>query len=195
MITRWIAGGGAALVCSAPVLAAEEHGGGASNPFAGDIGTALWTFIVFGLVVFVLGKFVWPQILRALQQREDYIYQSLEQAKQEREAAEAAHREYVEKLQSARVEASAVVEEGRRDAEVLRRKLEEQAKANADAILERAKREIALATDNAVKELYTLSATLATEVAGRVIEKEIDAGTHERLIAESIEEIARLQRN
>jgi len=192
---RLLSGGGAILIGSVPALAAGEHGGGASNPFAGDFGTALWTFIIFGLVVLVLGKFVWPPILRALQQREDYIYQSLEQAKQEREAAEATHREYAEKLQAAKAEATAIVEEGRRDAEVLRGKIEEQAKANADAALERAKREIALATDNAVKELYTLSATLATEVAGRVIEKEIDAGTHERLIADSIEEIARLERN
>lgn len=195
MMIKLLTGCGATLMCAMPALAAEEHGGGASNPFAGDLGTALWTFIIFGLVVLVLGKFVWPPILRGLQKREDYIYQSLEQAKQEREAGEAAHREYAEKLQTAQAEASAVVEEGRRDAEVLRRKIEEQAKANADAALERAKREIALATDNAVKELYTLSATLATEVARRVIEKEIDAGTHERLIAESIEAISRLERN
>ena len=47
-------------------------------------------------------------------------------------------------------------------------------------------------TDTAVKDLYTLSAKLATDVASRVIRKELDTKEHERLIAESIEELRQL---
>ena len=80
-------------------------------------------------------------------------------------------------------------EEGRRDAEVLHRKIEAGARREAEEMLARAKREIGVATDTAVKHLYTLSADLATNVASRIIRKEIDAKEHERLIAESIEEL------
>ena len=43
-------------------------------------------------------------------------------------SAAAVGKEHAEKLEAARTEASAIVEEGRRDAEVVRRRIEEQAK-------------------------------------------------------------------
>ena len=182
------------LAAPAFVLAAEaeEHGGGGVTPFAGDVGSALWTLIIFVLVILVLGKFAWGPILGALQKREDFIRDSLAQARKDRDEAEARLKEYAEKLEAARTEASAIVDEGRRDAEVVRRRIEEQAKTDADAMLKRAKREISVATDTAVKDLYTLSAKLVTDVASRVIRRELDGRERERLMAESIEELRNL---
>lgn len=177
---------------AAPVLAAE----GTEKPslFTGDLGNILWSLLTFGAVLFVLGKFAWRPILGALQKREEFIRNSLEEAKRNREESEARLREYSEKVGAARAEATAIVEEGRRDAEVLRRRMEDAAKRESAAMIERARREIAIATDTAVKELYTLSAKLATEVAARVIESELDHQRHERLIRESIEELGRSHR-
>lgn len=176
---------------AAPALA-QEHGGGeheaaANNPFAGDIGNALWTLVIFGLVVVVLGKFAWGPLLKSLQAREDFIRESLEKARLERETAEIRLREYEERLASARAEATAIVEEGRRDADAVKRRIEEDAKREADKAIERAKREIQIATDTATKELYTLSARLATDLAAKVIGRELNPRDHERLIAEAIE--------
>lgn len=171
----------------APTVLASGGGG----PFAGDIGNALWTVVIFVIVLVVLGKFAWGPILSALQKREQFIHDALRQAKDDREQAERKLKEYTDKLVTARAEATAIVEEGRRDAEALKRKLEEDAKAEAKAILDRSRREIQIATDTAVKELYSLSAKLATEVAGKIIRKELNAKEHERLIAESIEELAK----
>lgn len=180
------------LVLAAPAFA-QEHGGEheavANNPFAGDIGNALWTLVIFGLVVLVLGKFAWGPLLKSLQAREDFIRESLEKARLEREMAETRLREYEERLASARTEATAIVEEGRRDAEAVRRKVEADTKLEADKAIERAKREIQIATDTATKELYTLSARLATEMAAKIIGRELDPKDHERLIAEAIQEL------
>jgi len=177
------------VALGAAAQAAAESSEGKGNPFAGDIGNALWTLVVFVLVVAVLGKFAWKPILGALQKREDFIRDSLAQAKQDREDAERRLKEYTEKVLAARAEATAIVDEGRRDAEVVKRGIEDEAKSEAKAILERGKREIAIATDTAVKELYTLGAKLATEVAGRILRKELNPREHERLIAESIDEL------
>ena len=175
------------LVLAAPALAAEaEHGGGgASNPFAGDFGNALWTLVIFGLVLFVLGKFAWGPILNTL--RETFIRESLETAKRDRDEAEARLREYEERLAQARAEATAIVEEGRRDAVVVKQRIEEDAQLEADKRLERAKREIQIATETATKELYLLSARLATDMAGKMIGRELTPQDHERLIAESLD--------
>ena len=176
-----------------PVLAAGE--GGENNIFGGDFGNVLWTLVIFGLVLFVLGKFAWGPLLDVLQKREDFIRESLESAKEDRDAAEARLKEYEERLNEARTEATAIVEEGRRDAEVLRHRIETEAKEEAEKSLARARREIDIAKETAVKELYELSGKLAVDIAGRVIGRELDAADHERLIKESISEIGQLESN
>lgn len=181
------------VLTAAPAMAATAeaeggHGGAtANNPFAGDIGNALWTVIIFVLVLVVLGKYAWGPILSNLQARENFIFESLEKAKKEREEADARLRAYEEKLAAARAEASSIVDEGRRDADVVKRRIEEQARHEADQMIARARREIQIATDTATKELYTLSARLATDMASRIIRKELTPQDHERLIAESID--------
>jgi len=178
---------------AAKALAADPGEG--PSLFTGDLGNIIWTLLTFVAVLFVLGRFAWRPILNALQKREDFIRDSLARAKNDRDEAEARLKEYTEKLHQARAEASAIVDEGRRDAEVLRRQIEEAARKESDAMIERAKREIGIATDTAVKDLYELSAKIATDVAGRIIRKELDEHEHKRLIADSIEELSQLSRN
>lgn len=178
------------LALAAPAFAAPEAaegGGGGGNIFAGDIGNALWTLVIFLLVVFVLGKFAWGPILNTLQTRESFIHDALAKAKRDRDEAEARLREYEARLAAARTEATAIVDEGRRDADAVKRRIEAEAKAEADKMIERAKREIQIATDTATQDLYRLSARLATDLAARVIGRELTPQDHERLIAEAID--------
>lgn len=192
--TSWLgklAGPVVFLAAAELARAAEEaHGGQQPSLFAGDLGNAIWTVIIFVLLLVVLGKFAWRPILAALQKREEFIRDSLAQARKDRADAEARLRGIEERLHTARDEATAIVEEGRRDGEVVKRKAHQEARAEAQVMLERAKREINLARDTAVKELYDLTAALATEAASRIIAKELDAKEHERLIAESIDQLA-----
>jgi len=174
------------LALAAPAFA-QEHGGGENNLFAGDVGNAIWTLVIFLLVVFVLGKFAWGPILTTLQTRESFIHEALAKAKRDRDEAEGRLREYEARLAAARGEATAIVEEGRRDAEVVKRRIEADAKAEGDKMIERAKREIQIATDTATQDLYRLSARLATDLAARVLGRELTPQDHERLIAEAID--------
>jgi F-type H+-transporting ATPase subunit b len=170
-----------------PIFASE--GGDQPTLFTGDLGNILWSLLTFFAVLVVLGKFAWRPILSALQKREDFIRDSLAHAKRDRDEAERRLKEYSDKIVAARSEATAIVDEGRRDGDVIRQKLEEDGKVEAKAILERARREIQIATDSAVKELYSLSAKLATDVAAKIIRKELNPREHERLIEESISEL------
>lgn len=176
------------LAFAVPAMAAEaEHGGGESNIFAGDVGNMIWTLVIFLLVVLVLGKFAWGPILNTLQARESFIHEALATAKRDRDEAEARLRQYEERLAQARAEATAIVDEGRRDAGVVKQRLEEDARREAEKMIERARREIQIATETATKELYLLSARLATDMAGKVVGRELTPQDHERLIAESLD--------
>ena len=181
-----------AMASVASAWAAEE---GEVNLFAGDIGNAVWTLVIFLAVILVLGKFAWGPMLSGLQRREQFIRDSLEQAKRDREQAEAQLEEYNKKLDTATADALKVVEEGRRDAEVVKERIEERARSEADQMVDRAKREIDLAKQAAIKELYETSITLGSDIASRVLKREMNAEDHEDLIAESIDHLKELDGN
>jgi F-type H+-transporting ATPase subunit b len=180
-------------VLLAASAAASE--GGENNLFAGDIGNAFWTLLIFGLVIVVLGKFAWTPLLNGLQKREEFIRVSLEEAKEDRLAAEARLQEYEQKLVGAKDEANEIIDRAKGEAESLRVRLEQQAREESEAMLERAKREIDIAKQSAVKELYSTSAELATDIAGKILHRELNSQDHDRLIKESIDELGNLDRN
>lgn len=165
---------------------------GESNLFAGDIGNAVWTVVIFLTVIFVLGKFAWGPMLGALQEREKFIRDALEQAKKDREEAQSRLEEYSEKLHEARAEATKIVREGRRDAEVVRRRIEDEAKEETERMLARARREIDIAKQTAVKELFAVSASLVTRAASKIVRQELTPGDQDRLINESIAELEKM---
>ena len=184
----WLVTAGVALALFAmPAFAAGESEGGI---FGGNLGDMLWTLLTFGLTLFVLGKFAWGPLQDMLSQREELIRDSLEKAKADREDAEKRLAEYEERLAEARAEASALVEEGRRDAESTRLRLEQEAREESEKMVERAKREIAIARETAVAELYEAAGHAATEIAGRIIGRELKAADHEQLISQAIEELS-----
>jgi len=172
-----------------PAVAQASEEGASPGLFSGDVGVAIWTVIIFILVVFVLGRFAWGPMLNALQARESFIRDSLEKAATERESAEQLLRDYELKLAEARAEATAIVEEARRDAEAVKTRLEEAAREEGDRLMERARKEINLARDKAVKDLYTTSAQLATNMAERILRREIRPEDHERLIEETLADL------
>jgi F-type H+-transporting ATPase subunit b len=169
--------------------------GATGGPFEGNIGVALWTLVIFALVIFVLGKYAWGPILGGLQAREKFIREALEKAKADRVASEARLKEYTDKLLAARGEATAIVDEARRDADVVKRRIEDEARHEANLMLERARREIGIAKETAVKELFVLAARLTTQAASKVLRREIQPSDHERLIRDAMQELSDLKRN
>jgi len=190
MIRKAMTGGLLAVAVAVPAFAAEAEGQ-SNNLFAGDIGNVVWTLVIFGLVLFVLGKYAWGPILQGLKSREDFIRDSLDKAARDRKEAEARLQEYLDKINAARTEATAIVDEARRDAEVVKQRIEQDARAEAERVVARGKQEIEIATATAVKELYSTSAKLATELAGRILAREINPQDHERLITEAIESLGK----
>lgn len=174
-----------------PALAAGDAAHGEKvSPFQGNLGNAIWTLLIFGLVLGVLARYAWGPLLAALQNREKFIRDSLESARRDREACELRLKEYEERLAKAREEASAIVEEGRRDAEAAKRRIEEEARRSADTLVERARRDIGIARDSALKELYEQSAQLAMSMAASVLKRQVTPEDQQRLIHDALDDLA-----
>jgi len=187
-----------AAIITAPALAesATGHGvdaqGGHEKPalLHWDFGAALWSIAVFVVLLIVLRIAAWKPILNGLTEREAFIRNSLDDAKHEREEAGRLLEEYQVKLNEAQAQAAAVVEESRRDAEETRKRLLAEAKGEAQAAIDRAKRDIELARNDAVQRLHSEAVALATTVAGKMIQRELQPGDHEALINESLAELS-----
>lgn len=179
---------GATLFAAVQICTAAE-GGAEPNIFAGSIGNALITLIIFAVVVTVLGRFFWQPVLNVLQERERTIRESIESARADRAEAEKLLGDYRAQLERAQSDAAALVEQGRKDAEAARQRMLGEARTEAEELTTRARREIQGATDAAIAELYERTAELSVQVAGRILKRELSAEDHRRLIDESIETI------
>jgi F-type H+-transporting ATPase subunit b len=173
----------------ASVHAAEEVPAAGLSPFAGNAGVAVWTLLIFVVVVLVLGKFAWGPVLALLQQREQFIHKSLSDAKHDREQAEASLKEYAAKLQSAQAESVRMIDEARRDAERLREELRQKARAEAEVIVTNAQRQIQLETARALQQIRHEAADLGVAIASKLIQRNLTKEDNEKLIDDALKQL------
>jgi F-type H+-transporting ATPase subunit b len=170
-----------------PTLAAEAaHGGETSSVFAGTIAQSIAAAIVFLVLVALLYKKAWGPILRGLQDREQRIKEDLERADRSSHEADRKLAEYKKQLADAQVEAQKVIEQARKDADRIAAQLKDDAQTQITAMRDRAGRDITAAKEQAIADLYAQAGTLATHVAGRILQREIRPEDQQQLINESL---------
>src|SRR5256885_6670218 len=173
-------------LAAAPLYAAEEA---PLSPFAGNVGNALWTLVIFAVVIIVLGKFAWGPVLSLLQEREQFIHKSLSDAKHDRDEAEARLKDYAAKRQSAQAEAVAIIGDARRDAERLRDDLRQRAKSEADTMIKNAERQIELQTSRAVQQIRQEAVDLSVTIASKLLQRNISKEDNDKLINDTLKQI------
>ncbi len=181
-----------AVAAPATVLAAETAGEREveQSLFAGDIGNVFWTMLIFLGLLWVLGRYAWQPMLEALNRREQFIRDTLEKARKERSEAERMLVEYQATITRSKQEAQAIVDQGRKDAEMARQRLHEQAQSEAEQMVERAREEISVSRQAAVQDLRNLAADLSVEVASKIIQRNISPADQQRLVDESLKQLA-----
>ncbi|HTM53786.1 MAG TPA: F0F1 ATP synthase subunit B [Pirellulales bacterium] len=167
-----------------------SHASADTDPLSVDPDLALWTLVVFVVLLAVLKKFAWGPILSALDGREKSIADHISQAERNHTQARQLLAEYEQKLASAANEIRAMMEEARRDAERAKQAILTEAKAGAEAERDRALRDIESATDQAIESLAERSANLAVELAGKILKSQLSAADHARLIEEAMGKFA-----
>jgi F-type H+-transporting ATPase subunit b len=147
---------------------------------------ALWTAVVFLLLLAILWKFAWGPLADGLDKREKHIADQIAQANEANQKAKDLLAGYEKKLADSQNEVRAILEKGRRDAEQVGRTMIEKAKADAKAEGERALKQIDAATAGAIKELADRSATMAVELAGKIVHAKLNPKDHAKLIEQSV---------
>ena len=160
-----------------------------------DPGLAIWTIILFVVLLAVLGKFAWPPILRGLQDREQKIRGDLENAEKAAKDATETLKEYHAKLAAANEDSRKLLAEARADAERTAGELKDKAHDDIDQMRQRAQQDITAAKEQAINDIYAQTASLATQVAGRILQREIRPEDQQQLIDESLQQFRSAQDN
>lgn len=172
----------------AHAAAGEAHGEHAAdpNPMEAQAGLAIWTVVVFGFVLVVLGKFAWKPLVEALHHREEHLEHTLLQTEKARNDAEGLLAEHRRLMAEADDKARDLLYQAQRKAETRSAELLRQAQTEAEAARDRAQREIAAARDQALAEIWTRTADVAVSVAGKVLAKNLGDDDRRRLLDDAI---------
>lgn len=164
------------------------------EPFEKRVGLTRWdlgiyTLVVFGLLVIILGKFAWGPMISGLDKREATLKSIHDDAATARDEAKKALSEVQARLAKANDEVRAMLEEARRDAQVVKDQLKAEASAEIQAERDRNRRDIEVARDAALQEIYQQAVQLAAMISTKAVHRELSPADHSRLLDESLADL------
>ncbi len=149
----------------------------------------------FLILAFVLGKFAWPSIIKALDERQESIASTIAKAEETKVDAERLLEDYKVQMAAARGDAAKVIEEGRVAAEAIRADLVARAESEADAIVVKAREAMEAEKRSAMVELQASVADLSVAVAGKLIGESLTVEQNAALIDRFVAEVGGLNEN
>ena len=158
-----------------------------------DPGLLLWTIITFVVMMLILWKAAWRPIVDALDARAEKVRFEIDNAERTRQEAEKLLTQHKAMMDNARNEASQIIAKGREEAEKMKNEIVEKANTESRTIAERAKKEIELAKDKALADIKTEVVLLSTEIASKIISKNIKPEDQKALVEEALNKMGTVQ--
>jgi F-type H+-transporting ATPase subunit b len=156
-------------------------------------GLFLWTVITFLVLVLILWKAAWKPIVEALDARAEKVRGDIESADKARQEAEKLLAQHKSLMDNAKGEAAKIVEESKAEAEKMRNQIMDKASADAKDLSERTKKEITLAKDKALSEIKAEIVILSTEIAAKIINKNLNPNDQKALVEETLNKVGTVQ--
>ena len=154
-----------------------------------DPGLYIWTIVVFLVLLGLLAKFAWRPLLEALEQRQESIRRSLDDAAKAKQELERLQVESQRILAEARGEAERIVARTREDANRLRDEMRQKAQQEAGNIVKNAEKQIELETARAVQQIRHEAVDLSVAIASKLLQRNVSKEDNERLIEETFRQI------
>lgn len=164
-------------------LLAEESPGLIVQPY-----WVLVSIVQFGLLFFLLQKFLWGPLVKTLASRAAKIREGLELAANAQRDREELKREIERMLADARREAASLAERSAQAAETAAAQIRAEARAEAERIRQRGRADAEQLHDQALAQLRGEVAGMVIAAASRILGAEIDPAKHRALIERSLDE-------
>ena len=141
-----------------------------------DIGLLFWMLLAFLVVFCALAKFGFPVITKTVEERKNFIDESLRKAHEANERLENIQVEGEKILQSAREKQSQILREAAETRDNIVEKAQQTARAENARLLEEGRQEIAAERSNVEKEIRAQVADLSVKIAEKVLRQQLELG-------------------
>jgi F-type H+-transporting ATPase subunit b len=152
-----------------------------------DLG--IWTIVIFVILLVVLWKAAWGPMLQGLRKREEDIFGSIEEAKRTRDEMEQMRIRFKAEMDAEYAKIPQLMDQARKDAQAIAEEVRAKATADIQSERQRLRHEMEVARDQALHELWTSAAQLATLISAKAIGRALNEEDHRRLLDEALEEI------
>ncbi len=154
-----------------------------------DPGLFIWSITTFMVLFFVLAKFAWKPLLKMLQDREDMIRTSLDDAEKAKVELERLNEKSEAIMAKARSEAQTILADGKAAAEKVKEDTVAKAKEQANKIREDAEKQILVEKDKAIADIKQEVVNISLSVAEKLIHKNLSDADNKALIEESLKKV------
>jgi F-type H+-transporting ATPase subunit b len=151
--------------------------------------TLIAQMIVFLILIWITMKYIWPVLMKAMDDRAKRIAEGLSAAERARKELADADARVADEIKKARSEAMSIIDKAHQHANQIVEK------AKQDAIVEATRQKATAAADienmthRAREELRGQVATLAVSGAEKILRREIDASAHKALLDQLVAEM------
>jgi F-type H+-transporting ATPase subunit b len=152
-------------------------------------GLMIWTLVAFAITFFVLRKYAFGPIQKAIDDRREKIRTSIQEADRARDEARALLEEHRALIGKAKGEAEEILAEARRISDSQRERVKEETEADRQRRLEETKRQIEAETQRALEQIRAEVASLTLIATTKLTGKVLDRDDHKRLIEDAIGEL------
>ena len=150
--------------------------------------TLIAQVVNFIILLWVLAKFAYKPLLKAMDDRRTKIVKDMDQADHARKEAEALKQEYVNQLKNAKKEANDIVSK----ANAMAQQLHDEALANAqkerEELLASGRQTLEMERKKALLDVREQIIALSTEIAGRVLQEKLDSAEDRKRITRITDE-------
>jgi len=151
--------------------------------------TLIGQMIAFVVFVWFCMKFIWPPLTKALDDRKRTIADGLAAAEKGKREQELGEKKALETIKKAKQDATEVIALAEKRASEIAEEAKNQAKTEAERILAAARADIEQEVNRAKEQLRAAVSELAVSGAARILEKEVDAKTHAKLLEAVVKQL------
>jgi len=154
------------------------------------IGLIFWMTLSFAIVIYILGKFAWKPIMKALKEREDSIDNALRAAEKAKEEMTQLVFSNEQLMKEAKEERDAMLRDARKIRENVIGEAKTKAEEEGKRIVQTAKENIHFEKMAALTDLKNQIATLSIEIAEKIIKEDLSTNEKQKtLVTKLLNEI------
>jgi F-type H+-transporting ATPase subunit b len=161
-------------------------------PSKDTIMTSVWVIVIFVIMLAILYPTAWKNVLAGLKAREERIRKDIADAEAARTRAEATLKEYNAQLATAEGRVRDMLAKAAADGEAIAANIRTRAQQDAEDTKGRAMRDIDAARDQAVAQIHEQAAVLATNVAEKILRRNLNPDDQRDLVAQSLNQLQTL---